>query len=181
MISATHKDVQQLIDDKLFREDLYFRLGEVSVKIPPLRERRGDVPVLAKAFLERFAAEMKKPTRRFSDGAIDALEAYRWPGNIRELENRIKRATVMAEGKVVTADDLGLADGETYENTLNLREVREKAERAAVTHVLGRTEGNISRAAKLLGVSRPTLYDIMDRYGIESPKQQAKDTADGEE
>ena len=178
VISATHKNVAELIEEKLFREDLYFRLGEVSVKIPPLRERRGDIPVLAKAFLERFAGEMKKPARRFAENAIEALESYRWPGNIRELENRIKRAVVMTEGKVVTADDLGLADGETYENALNLREVREKAESAAVRHVLARTEGNISRAAKLLGVSRPTLYDIMERYAIESPKQQGKDVAD---
>ena len=177
VISATHKDVQQLIDEKLFREDLFFRLGEVSVTIPPLRKRKGDIPLLAKAFLERFATEMKKPARRFSDAAIDALESYRWPGNIRELENRIKRATVMCENKVVGAEDLGLADGETYENALNLREVREKAERAAVTHVLQRTEGNISRAAKLLGVSRPTLYDIMERYAIASPKER-KDAPD---
>ena len=162
VISATHKDVQQLIDDKLFREDLYFRLGEVSVKIPPLRERRGDVPVLAKAFLERFAAEMKKPTRRFSDGAIDALEAYRWPGNIRELENRIKRATVMAEGKVVTADDLGLADGETYENTLNLREVREKAERAA-RHARARAHRGQHLACRQ--ASRRVATDALRHHG----------------
>ena len=166
VISATHKNVAELIEEKLFREDLYFRLGEVSVKIPPLRERRGDVPVLAKAFLERFATDMKKPAKRFADNAIEALEGYRWPGNIRELENRIKRAVVMAEGKVVSADDLGLADGETYENALNLREVREKAESAAVKHVLARTEGNISRAAKLLGVRAPrstTSWSATDR------------------
>jgi len=127
VISATHRDIQQLISDQLFREDLYFRLGEVSVDIPPLRKRRGDIPVIAKAFLERFANEMNKPVRRFSDSALDSMESYAWPGNIRELENRIKRAIVMSEGKVVTAEDIVLEDGEPIENALNLREGREKA------------------------------------------------------
>lgn len=166
VISATHKDIQQMIADKTFREDLYYRLGEVTVDIPALRDRESDVQILAKFFLGKFAKDMGKQVLRFNDAALRALTAYEWPGNIRELENRIKRATVMCDGKIITSEDLDLDSSDSVSMALNLKQVREEAERTAVVNAMTQAAGNISKAAKLLGVSRPTLYDIMNKHHI---------------
>ena len=170
VISATHKDPQMLITEKLFREDLYYRLGEVTVTIPPLRDRETDVQVLAKFLLGKYCKDMGIPVKRFSDSALVAMNNHEWPGNVREMENKIKRACVMAEGKLVSADDLSLGDVDSATISLNLREVREHAEKNAILQAMVLVDGNVSKAAKLLGVSRPTLYDVMNRHGI-APKK----------
>lgn len=169
VVCATNKDLQALIAEQQFRQDLYFRIGEVSVSVPPLRDRRGGPTVLAHAMLRKFGGIQGKPKRGFTEEAIAALEAYAWPGNVRELENKVKTALIMAEGLLITAEDLGLK--ETVEGGLlfNLKEVRTRAERQAIQQALTITDHNISRSAELLGVSRPTLYDLMQKYGIRAP------------
>jgi two-component system, NtrC family, response regulator len=168
IVCATHQDLQQLTREGRFREDLYYRLAEIVVHIPPLRDRVGDAALLAHALARRFAQEQNRRSLSLSDDALRAIEAHRWPGNIRELENCIKRAVIMAEGQQVTADDLGLplgaSDGE--EPSLDLRTVRDEAEKKAVIAALARSNGNVLKAAELLGVSRPTLYDLMHRLGL---------------
>lgn len=166
VVGATHQHLRQLISEGRFREDLYFRLAEIVIDIPPLRSRQGDAVLLAHAFVKRFASEQRRKGLSFSDDALRALEQHRWPGNVRELQNLIKRATIMADGDRITAQDLGLQveAGETEE--LDLRTVREQAERRAVVAALSRVDGNIVRAAELLGVSRPTLYDLMAKLQI---------------
>ncbi len=139
------------------------------VEIPPLRDRMGDPVLLAHAFARRFATEMRRPVPTLADDAVRGLETHRWPGNVRELQNILKRAVIMAEEDRITAADLGLRAAPTAaesEPTLDLRTVRETAERQAVITALARTDGNIVRAAELLGVSRPTLYDLMNRLQI---------------
>lgn len=169
VVGATHQDLRARIADGRFREDLYYRLAEIVVDIPPLRDRVGDAVLLAHAFARRFATEMRRPVPTLADDAVRALEAHRWPGNVRELQNIFKRAVIMADEDRITAADLGLrapADVGSDEVTLDLRTVREAAERQAVITALARTDGNIVRAAELLGVSRPTLYDLMNRLQI---------------
>ena len=167
IVGATHQDLKALIKEGLFREDLYYRLAEIVVTIPPLRARKGDPALLAHAFVRRFAAEYNRANISLSEDALRATEDYGWPGNVRELENCIKRAVIMAEGQQITRADLGLdmaaEDGDGY---IDLRHVRDEAERGAVVTALGRANGNVVRAAELLGVSRPTLYDIMHRLGL---------------
>lgn len=166
VVGATHQNLRQLIEDGRFREDLYFRLAEIVVDIPPLRERQGDAVLLAHAFAKRFASEQRRKGLTFADDALRSIEQHRWPGNVRELQNVIKRATIMAEGERITAEDLGLrTDGSPLE-ALDLRMVREHAERRAVVAALARVDGNIVRAAELLGISRPTLYDLMAKLQI---------------
>ena len=158
-----------MIADGRFRDDLYYRLAEIVVKIPSLAERVGDALLLARSFVSRFAREMKSKIQGLSPDAADAIDAYAWPGNVRELENRIKRAVIMAEGKHVTAADLdlpGSRDGQAEPLPINLRAAREVADRRAIRQALTRTENNISGAAKLLGISRPTLYDLMKQYQL---------------
>ncbi|WP_029000184.1 PEP-CTERM-box response regulator transcription factor [Azohydromonas australica] len=164
IVCATHQDLQALIGEGRFREDLYYRLSEIVVQIPPLRQRRGDAVLLAHAFLRRFAEEQRR-TLRFTDEALSAIEAHAWPGNVRELINVVRRASIMADGQVVTAEDLGLP-GAGEPEVLDLRTVRDRAERAAAVTALARCDGNLARAAELLGVSRPTLYDLINRLGI---------------
>lgn len=168
IVCATHQDLRQLISEGRFREDLYYRLAEIVVDIPPLRERVGDAALLAHAFVKRFSQEQSRRSLHLSEEAVRAIEAHRWPGNIRELENCVKRATIMADGQQITAEDLALpVGGETApEDDLDLRRVREEAERRAVIAALSRSNGNVLRAAELLGVSRPTLYDLMHRFGL---------------
>jgi len=166
VVCATHQDLKRLIEEGRFREDLYYRLAEIVIEIPPLRDRPGDASLLAHAFVQRFAEENGRGSMRLSDEAVAAVEAHRWPGNVRELENCVKRAVIMADGNRVTAEDLGLETADESLEMLNLRQVREAAERSAVTKVLSRVNGNIARAAEVLGVSRPTLYDLMNRFGI---------------
>ncbi|MBN8503268.1 MAG: PEP-CTERM-box response regulator transcription factor [Burkholderiales bacterium] len=166
VVGATHQNLRQLISEGRFREDLYFRLAEIVVDIPPLREREGDAVLLAHAFVKRFASEQRRKGLTLADDALRAIEQHRWPGNVRELQNVIKRAVIMADLDRITAEDLGLRfDGEALED-LDLRTVREQAERKAVVAALARVDGNIVRAAELLGISRPTLYDLMAKLQI---------------
>ena len=166
IVCATHRDLAEMIREGSFREDLYYRLSEIAVSIPPLRERPGDPALLAQAFLERYAQEMGRNIRGFSSDALNALEAHGWPGNVREMENMIKRATIMTDSNQVTRADLGLRPGAVTPAPLNLRQARENAERIAITQALARSEGNIAQAAELLGITRPTLYDLMEKTGL---------------
>jgi two-component system NtrC family response regulator len=166
VICATHQDLRSRIVDGRFREDLFYRLAEIVIDIPPLRERQGDAALLAHAFVQRFAAEHNRGTMTLSQDALDAIEAHRWPGNVRELENCLKRAVIMTDGTQITAADLGLAPSGADLSNFNLRQVREEAEKNAIVRVLGRVDGNVLKAAEVLGVSRPTLYDLMHRYGL---------------
>ena len=166
VVCATHQDLAALIKDGRFREDLFYRLSEIVVKIPPMREREGDPTLLAHAFLDKFCKSQGRSFQGFSPDALQAIEAYHWPGNAREMENFIKRAVIMADGPQVTQQDLGLNLTETEVAPLNLRQVREEAERKALVRALGRVGGNMLQAAELLGISRPTLYDLLNRHGI---------------
>lgn len=166
IVCATHRDLKAQIKAGLFREDLYYRLAEVVVDLPPLRDRDGDAVLLSQALVQRYARENSRPVPVLTDDALSAIEAYDWPGNVRELENCLKRAVVMADGNRITAEDLGLEPGDGELDHLNLRQVRDEAERRAVVRALARTNGNIARAAEVLGISRPSLYDLMTRCGI---------------
>ena len=166
VVCATHQDLAALIKESRFREDLYYRLSEIVVNIPPMREREGDPTLLAHAFLEKFCKTQGRSFQGFSAEALQAIEAYRWPGNAREMENFIKRAVIMADGTQITQQDLGLNLSEAEISPLNLRQVREEAERKALVRALGRVGGNMLQAAELLGISRPTLYDLLNRHGI---------------
>jgi putative PEP-CTERM system response regulator len=166
VVTATHRNVDAMVASGAFREDLYYRIAEIVVNIPSLAERPGDASLLGRAFVQRFAASMRSDVTGLTPDALAALDAWHWPGNVRELENRVKRAVIMADGKLVTAADLDLADEASADDPINLRAVREVADRKAITRALARTEGNISGAAKLLGISRPTLYDLLKSYDI---------------
>ncbi len=168
IVCATHQDLKQLIAEGRFREDLFYRLAEIVVDIPPVRERVGDAALLAHAFVKRFSSDGGRNSLTLSADAVRAIEQHTWPGNIRELENCIKRACIMADGQQITADDLGLvaAASDEDDRSLDLRTVRDEAERKAVIAALARVDGNVLRAAELLGVSRPTLYDLMHRLGL---------------
>jgi len=168
IVCATHQDLLALSKESRFREDLYYRLAEIVVNIPPLRARVGDSALLAHAFVRRFAQENNRSSLTLSEDAVRAIELHPWPGNIRELENCIKRATIMADGNQITSDDVGLkpaAQGE-LDTSLDLRVIRDNAEKTAIIAALGRVNGNVLKAAELLGVSRPTLYDLMHRLGL---------------
>jgi two-component system NtrC family response regulator len=167
IVSATHQDLPQMIKAGSFREDLYYRLAEIVVRIPTLAERHGDSVLLAKHFLHRFAREMNPAVKGLSPGALAAIDEWPWPGNVRELENRMKRAVIMADGKLVSAEDLDLEARTEAALPVNLKSARELADRRAIRQALARTENNISSAAKLLGVSRPTLYDLMKQYDLQ--------------
>lgn len=170
VVCATHQDLKNLIAEGRFREDLFYRLAEIVINIPPLRARTGDSVLLSHAFLRRFAADQRRGTLHFTDDALQAIEQHGWPGNVRELLNAIKRASIMAEGDRLTCDDLGLpaprAGSASQASDLDLRTVREAAERQAIVGALARTNGNIVKASEMLGVSRPTLYDLMKRLSI---------------
>ena len=165
IICATHQDLKAMIEQGTFREDLYYRLAEIVIEIPPLRSRPGDASLLAHAFVRRFAEEQRRNTITLMPEAIAAIENYPWPGNVRELENCIKRAVIMADGVSINASDLDLTV-DNSENHLNLRQVRDEAERKAVNHALARADGNVSKAAEALGISRPTLYELLERFGL---------------
>jgi two-component system, NtrC family, response regulator len=166
VVCATHQDLPALIKATRFREDLFYRLSEIVVNIPPMREREGDPTLLAHAFLEKFSKSQGRSLQGFSSDALQAIEAYAWPGNAREMENFIKRAVIMADGPQVTQQDLGLSLSGAATAPLNLRQVREEAERKAIVKALGRVGGNMLQTAELLGISRPTLYDLLNRHGI---------------
>lgn len=169
IVCATHQDLESMIQQGSFREDLFYRLAEIVVRIPGLSERHGDPVLLAKAFLKRFAAEMNPSVTGIAPDALAAIDAHDWPGNVRELENRVKRAVIMADGKLVNAEDLDFSGGEAEDaDVLNLKAAREAADRRVIRHALSRTEGNISSTAKLLGISRPTLYDLLKQYDLQA-------------
>ncbi|HEY2863993.1 MAG TPA: PEP-CTERM-box response regulator transcription factor [Casimicrobiaceae bacterium] len=166
IVCATHQSLKDHIASGRFREDLYYRIAEIVVEIPPLRARKGDAALLAHSLVHRFAAEQRRGAMALMPDAVAAIEAHAWPGNVRELENVIKRAVIMADGLTISAADVGLQPTDIEPPILNLRRVREEAEKDAVLRVLGRVNGNYSKAAELLGVSRPTLYDLMHRCGL---------------
>ncbi len=169
VVCATHQNLEAMIAEGRFREDLFYRLAEIVVKIPSLAERPGDATLLAKAFLARFAREMNPAVKGFAADALTAIDAWPWQGNVRELENRVKRAVIMSEGKLVGAADLDLAEpGDEAAQALNLKSAREEADRRVIRHALARSEGNISNTAKLLGISRPTLYDLLKQYDLQA-------------
>ncbi len=172
VICATHRDLQQMVADETFREDLYYRVGEIPIYIPPLRDRDQDIILLARTFLNTYRDEFNAKAKSFSDGAIQAMLAHKWPGNIREMQNKLKSAVIMAEGSVVQAEDLGLMAprGDVEQETLNLREVRELAESRAIRRAYQTADKNMSKTAELLGVTRPTLYSLIDKYHLEDIK-----------
>ncbi|QLC22910.1 PEP-CTERM-box response regulator transcription factor [Parasphingopyxis sp. CP4] len=165
IVCATHQDLDAMIAAKEFRDDLYYRLAEIVVTIPALSERPGDATLLARHFLRKYAGEMNSSVKGFAPEALAAIEAWGWPGNVRELENRVKRAAIMADSKLVGALDLDFEDNED-EAHLNLKAARETADRKAIRLALSRADNNISQAAKLLGISRPTLYDLLKQYDL---------------
>jgi two-component system NtrC family response regulator len=170
IVCATNRDLQAFIVEQKFRQDLYFRIGEVTINVPPLRDRVGGPTVLAHAMLRKFSNVGGKLRRGFTEEATAALETYAWPGNVRELENRVKTAMIMSETALITAEDLGLKESAENPLLFNLKEVRTRAERQAIRQAMSITDGNVSRTAELLGVSRPTLYDLMEKYGIRAPQ-----------
>ncbi|AYA65356.1 PEP-CTERM-box response regulator transcription factor [Alteromonas sp. RKMC-009] len=172
VICATHRDLQQMVADETFREDLYYRVGEIPIFIPPLRDRDQDIILLARTFLNTYREEFGAKAKSFSDTAIQAMLNHKWPGNIREMQNKLKSAVIMAEGSVVQAEDLGLMAprGDNEPETLNLREVREMAESRAIRRAYQTADKNMSKTAELLGVTRPTLYSLIDKYHMEDIK-----------
>jgi two-component system NtrC family response regulator len=173
VVCATNKNLRQAMGSGAFRDDLYYRIAEITIEIPPVRERHGGRLLLARQLLDKFAKQQGRALRGFSEDAHDAIETYEWPGNVREMENKIKAAVIMCEGKWVTAEDLGLSP-KASPPTLNLRVVRQQAETKAIREALIRASGNISRTAELLGVTRPTLYDLLTKYGIRAELAEQK-------
>lgn len=166
IVCATHQDLKALATTGRFREDLYYRLSEIVLKIPPLRERVGDSALLAHHFKNRFSAGEGRPNLHFTPEALAAIEAHAWPGNVREMENCVKRAVIMSDGPQIGLDDLGLPGAGQADPALDLRQARDAAEYRVMVMALARVDGNIARAAELLGISRPTLYDLMHHHGI---------------
>jgi two-component system NtrC family response regulator len=172
ILAATNVDLQKAMGEGRFREDLYYRLCVVTIAIPALKERGSDIVLLARTFLGKFAEEQKKPLKGFTSEALEALTAHHWPGNVRELENRIKRAVVMAEGRYVTPENLELREASTSAGAATLRASRESRERDLVRLAMEKAEGNVTRAAAELGISRPTLYQLLARYGLKKTKSE---------
>lgn len=166
IVCATHQNLKKLIEEGRFREDLYYRLSEIVITIPPLRERAGDAALLAHHFRNKFSNQERRSSLNFSQEALAAIESHPWPGNVREMENCIKRAVIMADGPLISAEDLGLQASTTLAEPINLRQIRDKAECDALMKALARVDGNVVKAAELLGVSRPTIYDLMNRHGL---------------
>lgn len=166
IVCATHQNLRALAQAGRFRDDLFYRLSEIVLMIPALRERAGDCALLAHHFKHKFSAAEGRPSMAFSPEALSAIETYAWPGNVREMENCIKRAVILAEGPHITASDLGLPAVDGPEEAINLRLAREAAEYRVMVRALARADGNIVKAAELLGISRPTLYDLMAHHGL---------------
>ena len=167
VVCATNQNLMDLVEKGGFREDLYYRISEITINIPPLRAREGDALLLAKVFLKRFGKEYSRKLKGFADDAAASIQEHNWPGNVREMENKIKRAVIMAEGSNVTSEELELnSSAEAKTAPLNLKQVREDAERQAIMQAMAHCDGNISQAADVLGVSRPTLYDLMNKYSL---------------
>ncbi len=170
VIAATNVNIEKAMMEGTFREDLYYRLAVVVIKLPPMRERDTDIIVLAEAFLKRFGGEQGKGRLKFSKEALVALQQYSWPGNVRELENRVKRAVIMCEDQRVTPENLSLVTGSS-EGALNLREARDQLERDMLNKALRKHRGKIAPAAAELGISRPTFYEMMEKLGIQKPSE----------
>jgi two-component system NtrC family response regulator len=168
IVSATNQSLEELVAEGRFRSDLFYRLNPVTIRIPPLRDRAGDAVLLARFFLARFNKEFGRTVRRFTDDALAALAAHSWPGNVRELENRMKRAVVMTETQVIEASDLELGCPAAEPVDLDLRSARMRAEREVIQLALARSNGTLATAAKLLGISRPTLYGLLETHGLAS-------------
>jgi two-component system NtrC family response regulator len=168
VVCATNQNLEQMVKDKTFREDLFYRVSEITLNIPPLRDRDEDVLILAQYFLQMYALEYKRNVKSFSEDGLSAIKAHKWPGNIRELQNKVKSSVIMTTGTQVTAFDLGFFDHTSteFELSLNLRSVREKAESLAIQKAYALAKGNMSKAAELLGVTRPTLYSLIEKYGL---------------
>ncbi|MET0366456.1 MAG: PEP-CTERM-box response regulator transcription factor [Sphingobium sp.] len=168
IVCATHQDIEAMMREDRFREDLYYRLAEMIVRIPTLAQRPGDAALLARHFLKRHGPHLNPQVTGFAADAMAAIDGWGWPGNVRELENRVKRAVIMADGKLIAAQDLDLPGhgAGSEEVVVNLKAARERADQQAIRHALARSDGNISSAARLLGVSRPTLYDLMKSYDL---------------
>ena len=168
VVCATNQNLEQMVADKTFREDLFYRVSEITLNIPPLRDRDEDVIILSQYFLQHYATEYKSNVKSFSEDALSAIKAHKWPGNIRELQNKVKSSVIMTTGTQVTAIDLGFFDNQdkSFELSLNLRTVREQAESIAIQKAYAISEGNMSKAADLLGVTRPTLYSLIEKYEL---------------
>jgi two-component system NtrC family response regulator len=179
IVCATNRNLTELIAAGRFRDDLFYRISEVTVRIPALRERQGDSVLLAQWLLGQMAERYGKSVRAFAPDALRAVQAHQWPGNVRELENRIKGAVIMAEGSVVTCADLNLHDPDADPEHLNLRIARQKAEAQAARQALAVAGGNLSRAAEFLGVTRPTLYDLLEKHHIDAAQFTREGTPDG--
>jgi two-component system NtrC family response regulator len=171
IVAATNVDIARAMEEGRFREDLYYRIGVVTITLPPLRNRGDDVMLLANLFVKRFSSEFKKKIKGFSAAAREYIEGYAWPGNVRELENKIQRAVLMAASPVIEPDDLGFIErpasrkARAAEGT-TLREARDRVEQEVINGAIADSKGNIARAAEMLGISRPTLYDLMKKHGI---------------
>ena len=174
VVCATNQNPENLIKEGLFREDLYYRVSEITINIPPYRDREEGRLILARTLLQKYSKLQRRAINGFADDAVQAIEAYAWPGNVRELENKIKGAVIMADGKMVTAMDLGLQEGDEEAESLNLREVRQVAESKAIRVALTKSFGNISKASELLGITRPTLYDLLNKYGLSADSYSKK-------
>jgi len=169
VVCATNQNLEEMVANKEFREDLFYRVSEITLDIPPLRDRDEDVLILAQFFLQQYAVDYKRNVKSFSSDAIQALKTHKWPGNIRELQNKVKSSVIMSTGVQVTSMDLGFfnADDVEYELSLNLRVVREQAETIAIQKAYALTDGNMSKTSQLLGITRPTLYSLVEKYGIQ--------------
>ncbi len=168
VVCATNQNLEEMVAEKTFREDLFYRVSEITLNIPPLRDRDEDVIILAQYFLQHYATEYKRNVKSFSEDALSAIKEHRWPGNIRELQNKVKSSVIMTTGRQVTAIDLGFFDHQdkSFELSLNLRTVREKAESIAIQKAYALTDGNMSKTSELLGVTRPTLYSLIEKYEL---------------
>ncbi len=168
VVCATNQNLEAMVAVKTFREDLFYRVSEFTLNIPPLREREEDVIILAQYFLQHYATEYKRNVKSFSEDALSAIKAHRWPGNIRELQNKVKSSVIMTTGRQVTALDLGFFDhiDKSFELSLNLRTVRERAESIAIQKAYALSDGNMSKTSELLGVTRPTLYSLIEKYEL---------------
>ena len=166
VLAATNRDLEEAMKNATFRDDLYYRLSVINISLPALRERNADVVLLAKTFLDRYTSETRKKIKGFSSEAIEAIESYSWPGNVRELENRIKRAVIMSEGKKITLEDLEMKAVAGKKELIMLKDAREILEKGLILKAIARNENNLTKAASDLGISRPTLYDLMEKLGI---------------
>lgn len=170
VVSATHQELENRVEDGLFREDLYYRLSEIVVNIPDLKDREGDALLLAQNFLEKYASEFNKKVGSFNKETVRAISSYDWPGNVRELENRIKRAVILSENKKISIDDLEIDYNDDHSESLNLKEIREKYDKVAIVKALSLSNGNISETARILGISRPTFYGLVKQYNLKLDK-----------